>query len=227
MKKFILLSCAISISVVIEAQPAKWFVTISTGLQIAGPASSLKKYMNDNGFDQTSRGWIFGPVDYPNSDLGPTFLGMFGKQINKNRSVYFLLGMPGNGEVSGYDGSNLNNIKYHIYQFGAGYQFFSSNSRSTVGMGPSIFILKSGKNNHTQGNDDLTEKHTAVKPGVSITGRTPLGKGKRLVGIELFAELNIAPKATYIDPQSYNGKTSYNMNMIGGILGLALSASKR
>ena len=120
MKKIILLSCAISISVAIKAQTAKWFVTISTGLQIAGPSSSLKKYMNDNGFDQPSQTWLFGPVSYPKSSHGPALLGMLGRQISKNRSFYFLFGMPGNGEVRGYDGRSSNNIKYHVFQLGGG-----------------------------------------------------------------------------------------------------------
>ncbi len=223
MKKIILLSCAISISLAIEAQTAKWFVTFSTGLQIAGPSSSLKKYMNDNGFDQASQGWIYGPVHYPETVHGASLLGMLGRQINKNRSVYFLFGMPGNGEVRGYDGYHSENIKYHIYQLGGGYQFSSSNSRSKLGGGPSLFISESGKNNHTQTNNALTEKHTALKPGLSITGSTPLGKQRKLLGIELFAALNIAPNASFVDLQSYDGKTSYNMNMIEGVLGLSIA----
>jgi len=226
MKKILLLAFAISFSLVTEAQTAKWFVTFSTGFQIAGPSSSLKKYMNDNGFNVSSQTFL-GPADYPTTTPGLAFLAMLGGQVGKNRSLYILLGMPWNGEVSGFDGHQSNNVKYHVYQFGGGYQFSSSNSRSSVGAGPSLFILQSGKNNHTYGNNELTEKHTAVKPGLTITGRTALGKGRKLLGLELFAELNVAPKASFVDPQSYDGKTSYNMNMTGGMLGLALAVSKR
>lgn len=227
MKKIILLSCAIVFSLVIEAQAAKWFVTLSTGRQIAGPSSSLKKYMNDNGFNVTSQGFIFGPADYPHTVHGPNLICMFGRTIgnNNNRSVYFLLGMPGNAEVRGYDGSHPNNIKYHIYQLGGGYQFSSSNSRSKLGGGPSLFILNSGKNNDYQTNN-LTEKHTAVRPGLSITGSTPLGKQRRLLGIELFAELNIAANESFVDLQSYDGKSPYDMNMIEGLLGLSIAVRR-
>lgn len=226
MKRLILLLCAISFSVVTGAQTSKWFVTFSTGLQIAGPSSSLKKYMKNNGFNVTSAGFLFGGTDYPRTVQGPPLLGMFGRQISGNRGVYFILGMPGNAEVLGYNGFDQNNIKYHIYQLGAGFQLSSSNSRSKLGGGPSLFILRSGKNNHLQADNALTEKHSAVKPGLSITGSTSLGKPRKPVVIELFAALNIAAKSSYVDLQSYDGKTSYNMNMIEGMLGLSLAIRK-
>lgn len=227
MKKLILLSCAISFSVVTGAQTSKWFVTFSTGLQIAGPSSSLRKYMKKNGFNVTSQNFLFGgTTDYPRTVQAPPLLGMFGRQISSNRGVYFILGMPGNAEVRGYNGLYQNNIKYHIYQLGAGYQLSSSNSRSKLGGGPSLFILRSGKNNHLQADNALTEKHSAVKPGLSITGSTSLGKQRKPVVIELFAALNIAAKSSYVDLQSYDGKTSYNMNMIEGMLGLSLAIRK-
>lgn len=228
LNKTLLTVSFLCISLTTPAQIAKWFITFSVGREVSGPYGSVKNSLTANGYNVTSPGFIFGPVDYPYVTHGLSLSGMIGKQVNKKGSVYIMFGRAGKAEVSGYDGNNINNIEYQVFQFTAGYQISLSNSGWKIGGGPSLFVLQSGKNNHNWLENKLTDKHSAIKPGLSFMGRVPLGNEKRLLGLELFGELNIAPRATFEDLNSYNGRSeSYNMSMVEALLGLSLSIRKK
>lgn len=153
---------------------------------------------------------------------------MIGKQVSKRGSTYIIVGKPGAAEVRGYDGRFNNNIKYQVFQFTGGYQLSFPNSRSKIGAGPSLFILQSGKNNHDRVDTKITDKHSAIKPGLSFMGRVPFGKGRKLVGLELFGELNIASTARFEDSSSYyNRPEPYNATITGGVIGLSLALQKK
>ncbi|MGN6249884.1 MAG: hypothetical protein ACTHNG_16145 [Ginsengibacter sp.] len=227
--KRLLTACLLCVSLSMYAQTSKWFVTFTVGYQLAGPSGSIKKSQTENRYNvpETIVFFSSGPQTFPYVSHSLSLLGMVGKKISNRASVYLLFGLPGAAEVHGYDGRFGNNIKYQVYQFTAGYQLSFSNSRSKIGAGPTIFFLQSGKNNHDQPGNKITDNHSAVKPGVSFMGRVPFGKGRKLVGLELFGQLNVSSRATFEDYNSYyNRSEAYNMNMVEGVIGLSVALSE-
>ena len=52
-KYFISLGCIFLFFITIHAQKSDWFVTLTPGYGIVGPAGSIKSYFNHNGFDRS------------------------------------------------------------------------------------------------------------------------------------------------------------------------------
>jgi len=231
MKKFlVLLLCFISASFQSQAQTSKWFFTFSTGPELGGPSHSVKNYLNENGFNASSEGFlIFGPTTFPYITHYLPLLGSLGIQVTKSGSVYAIFGQSSKAEIYGYNSSSTSiKIKYSVLQFTGGYQLSFPTTRFKIGAGPSLFVLKYAQNDPTLADyNNLTDKPTTIKPGLSITGRMPFGKEKKLFGIELFFNLNLAPSAKFEGFPSYNSSlVSYDVNMINGVVGLSLAFRK-
>jgi len=187
------------------AQAKKWFISFSAAPTLGGPSSSIKKQFVNQGFDQTSSFnflGIEGSTHYPVVMKDAALLVRGGARLNDRRSIYFTVGQSAAATVEGFKnegysdflgifggsyGQNIS-IDYNTYQFTAGYLYSFPNTRSKIGFGPSFFLfdysITAGDNNK--------ESHTAVSPGATFTARLPLGKERKLFGVELVFEGNAA-----------------------------------
>ena len=220
-KLFVLLVCFIFFSFAIKAQTAKWFITITSGFNPGGPGPSIKNNMDRNGYNSVATNFFFGgSVKYPYVSHGLPLLLMLGKRTSKYGSVYLIAGESNRGEARGYNGDVGVSVKYDVLQFTAGYQFSFPTTRFKIGAGPSVFVFNYANTSMTP----TGEKHTAILPGLSVTGRLPFGKEKKLFGVELFFETNFAPHGKVEEIQGYrsNLKAS-NVNMIHGLVGLSFA----
>ncbi len=118
-----------------------WFVSLSTGFCLGGPGSGIVGAYNDQGFDQSSAGW-FGSTSYPINTPKARLLFMAGKRITKSGSLYLVIGQPVGGVVQGYNGSSVVSYDYSVFQYTLGYQFSFPNTTFRLGVGPSLFTLK-------------------------------------------------------------------------------------
>jgi hypothetical protein len=219
MKKIILIwGCIICTSVTLHAQTAKWFVGFPTGYVMGGPAASLKSLMTDQGYDQTSNGW-FGSTSFPSKSYVPPLMIMAGKQISKYGSLYILGGNCDASTVEGYDGKYSISVHFNIVQATIGYQFTFPESHFKLGIGPSIFVV-----HHELANYTPAPETTETKPGVSLMARIPFGKEKKLFGVELFFDVNVAGNVQLNDiNESHNtvpDLTGGKLSMVSATLGL-------
>jgi len=215
MKKLIcFIACFSTVSAV--AQEEKWFFSFSVGAGLGGPSASIKNKMRDQGFNETSSFDFLGfssTTDYPIKHSDLSFHLRFGIRLNKLRSLYFILGQTDKGEVTGFKNQGYSSflgifggsdgprptVTYTVYQVTGGYMYHTS-SQIKLGLGPSLFIVPYSDN---------TESKTSVMPGVSLTARLPLGKGKKLFGLEVFCDANLAPPVT----MNVTGKTAEGFEM--------------
>jgi hypothetical protein len=246
-KDTILLLAAITVSLAATAQPAKWFVSVATGYTIGGPAASIKNNMKRCNLDHTSSfsslwGLFSGSTIYPISSKNLPLLLKAGKRLTDKRSLYFVAGISSTGSVEGfrkiafdnswgsfYSGSvGIHvNVEYKLFQVGAGYQYSYPNTHAKIAIAPSLFFFK-----YKNASADKVQQHTAFAPGLAFTSRLPLGKEKRLIGVDLLVELNLAPPVkmqalsteyTYSDKTVTATLERSNVNLVHGMLGLALS----
>ena len=234
MKKILTLICCI-ISLSCFAQTSKWFVSFFTGGKVAGPPVSINHQMREHGYDQTAvYNFIWsGTVDYPVEDIQPTLLLMAGKRISDCKSVYIIAGRSAKGVVSGFRGDGYTDffgifggstgayidVPYSIYQLGGGLMYSFPHTRTKLAAGPSFFLFQYGGASYTGIN-----KHQTFIPGVSALLKVPFGREKKLVGVDLIIELNLATPAK-IEGEEAPLKTLEldKVNMIHGAVGLALS----
>lgn len=204
MKKIVLaLACFASIS--LFAQKTKWSISFSTSPGIGGPKNSIVKTMKQQGFDETLNFnflGLTGTLSGPNSEKAGTYLLRVSVRQKVNRSLFFVGGLSNQGSVSGYKGNNnwlfgwmpsFPVVHYRVWQLSGGYQFDQKNSWLKFGVAPSVFFYNYGFRE--------ADRKTSLVPGINLSSRLPLGKGKRNFGVELFADGNIAPKAKMKDLQ--------------------------
>ncbi|HEX6334212.1 MAG TPA: hypothetical protein VFZ78_08285 [Flavisolibacter sp.] len=234
MKK-LMTTLLILVSLASFAQNNKWFVSVSSNRNFGGPAASIKKQMNRQGFNHTSLATFFGITiseDHPVINKSPNLMLHAGKRIDARKSVYIAAGIADISEVSGYkiegnpsgfwllDGTYGNNpsVKTKLYQLSVGY-LFSEKRRAKWGVAPSLFVM-----DYTLTNYDESDRHTAFTAGITGTARIPLGRERRLVGVDLITALNLVPP---VKMKSGKADSRYfspgSVNMIFGSLGLALS----
>lgn len=160
----------------------------------------------------------------PGKRKSPSLLLSFGKKLKEHRYIYFVIGCADKGQVEGYKdlGSILESyatIHYSVYQFTAGYLYTIGKSRIKLGGGPSLLMLK-----YTAGSE---QSQTSFVPGLTLSGRFPLGKEKRLIGVDFILEANLAPPAKIeMQEKSDNGFHITKADMIQGSAGLALCFRK-
>jgi hypothetical protein len=177
-------------------QASDWFVSLSSGYSIGGPLKSIKNQMVEQGYSDTHSYDFFGitgSTKYPRTAKGAYLLVRGGKKITGRRSIYFIAGQVDQGEVWGFKANpnpdpygfiigDFPDVRFSLLQFSAGYQFHYANTRAKLGLGPTIFILKQSSYGH---------KLASYAPGLTATARLPLGKEKRLVGMELIMDANL------------------------------------
>ncbi len=247
MRKYLLVAAITVAASASQAQTPQWFVSASTGAGWGGPKSSIKKTLIKNNFNHTSYfsflGWG-GKTEYPIVYSGVPVLLKVGKKVKENKSVYLLGGIAGQNEVSGFRnegtgdflglfGGSLGthvNINYKVYQLGAGFEHTLPNTKIKLGYGPALYMLSYVYN-------FKDSRNNALVPGANFSGRVPLGKEKRKIGLELVADVNLAPPAkmkalhyTYNDGTA--DKTELlipenKVSMVQGMAGLALTFRKK
>lgn len=244
LKKFITLKTSVmkkllsAILIVVNlncfGQASKWFVSVSATPTIGGPSTSIKHQMVVQGFDQTSDGNFLGwswTTHYPKVSKSASVLLRGGKKMDNHRSIYFVAGLSAKGTVDGFrdqgyssffgiiSGSygEMVSVDYNVYQLTAGYLYSFTNTRAKIGFGPSVFLLDySVSENYTN-----KQNHSSVMPGASFTTRIPLGKEKKLFGVELVFEGSVAPPAKMKAQKTESGFQVRNANLIHANAGLA------
>ena len=231
------------------AQNTKWYIAVSPGAGWGGPNGSLKKEFEQRGYNQTSTTVIlfvsFG-TKYPQASSGVPLTVRGGLQLKPNLNLFAIAGTSSSGEVTGYKNTSNEiatflgifggsigtfvSIDYKVTQVAVGLEHQMKGSRIKLGYAPAAFLLR--YHNIYSSN---TGKKTAFVPGVALTGRMPLGKDKRTIGVELIADLNLAPPAT-IKEQIYTADNGIDtkrvlpatkVNMVHGMVGLALTLRKK
>lgn len=234
MKKLVLLLVLVHTAIFTFSQNNKWFISLSSNRNFGGPAGSFKKQINSQGFNGVSESNIFGlrfTTQYPIADKLPNLVLHGGRKLKGNKSLYFIAGIVDAANVEGYKRTGYQDmgiiggsvgkrvsITSNLYQVSVGYMY-SGNSRVKWGIAPSLFLL-----NYNIMNDSLSSQGTAVTGGITFTGRLPLGRERRLVGVDLYTELNLAPPvkphASRSDAKDFNPGAA---NLVYGSIGLALS----
>lgn len=146
--------------------------------------------------------------------------------------MYFTAGLAGSGEVTGFkpDGGYMDfffasgpsgnhpRIQYNILQFSAGYMYTFRNAKTRVGIAPAFFLF-----NYKYGHFGKMNK--SLIPGVTSTTRIPLGKEKKLFGVDLIADLNLALPSKMKKDNSTNNTAFQpgSVNMIQLNVGMAFS----
>ena len=221
------------------AQTNKWFVSFSIAPAFGGPSASLKSQMRAQGYgdDSESTFQIFGSgtTSYPRGG-SVAYLLTGGKKISDRKSIYFVAGISQKGTVEGFHSQGWSDgffglfagtygqhvtVNYTTYQLTTGYMYSFPNSRARLGFGPSVYILNYGTS------IDYTQKdnHTSLVPGASFNARLPFGKERKLFGVELVFEGNVAPPAQMKSDHT-DGFQPKNANMFSGNIGLAFSFRK-
>jgi len=187
------------------AQAKNWFVSFSATPTIGGPSASLKKQMVDQSFDQTSSYnflGLEGTTKYPVVTKDGSLLLRAGVKLNDRRSIYFVVGQSTAGRVEGFKNEGYSDflglfggsygeniaVDYKVYQFTAGFLYAFPHTRSKIGFGPSFFLVDYSVTE----NDNSNQSETAPSAGATFTARVPLGKEKKLFGVELVFEGNAA-----------------------------------
>jgi len=221
------------------AQPNKWFVSFSAAPTIGGPSASLKKQIIEQGFNQTSTFnflGLSGDTKYPLAKKDASILMRGGKKLNDRRSIYFVVGQVAAGSVEGFKNEGYSDffgifggsygqsivINYNAYQLTAGYLYSFPNTRAKVGFGPSIFLFDYSITE----NYENRQSHTSVVPGATFTARLPLGKEKKVFGIELVFEGNAAVPAKMKNEMSQTGFHPGKANMFSANAGIAFRFQK-
>jgi hypothetical protein len=238
MKKFFLLILVV-VNINCFAQTNNWFISFSCAPSIGGPAASLKNQMKDQGYgdEEINSFDIFGSgdVQYPKGGA-VALLATGGKKISDHKSLYFVAGLAGTATIDGFKSKGYSDgffglfagsygehvsMKYNLYQLTAGCMFSFSNSRTQVGFGPSLYVF-----NYSVSDDYAPgQTHSSIIPGAAINTRIPLGKQRKIVGLEFVTNVNVAPpvKMQSDNPKGFQPK---NANMVSVNIGLALSLRK-
>lgn len=230
MKKF-LTAALLLINFSANSQNNKWFVSVSTGYVFGGPGPSLKKQMSEKGFGDDKITYASfsnssSKSSYPKKSTDGNFLIRGGKKMNDKRSLYFCIGKVNTEEVEGFKridntgalaGSvgQMAGIKYTIWQLTAGVMY-SKNKKTKLALGPSAFIINYNLNSG--------DNQTKLIPGASFTGRFPLGKEKKPLGIDFMIDINLAPPVKMdVKSPGIDAFQPGAANMIHGTLGFAIS----
>jgi hypothetical protein len=239
MKKFFS-AIFIVISLNCFAQANKWFVSFTAAPSLGGPAASLKHQMKAQGYgDQSESSFVIfgsGTTKYPRGGA-VALLASGGKKIADRRSIYFVAGLSEKATIEGFDEQGYSNglfglfagsygrhtsVSYTTYQFTAGYMYSFPNSRTKLGFGPSVYLLRYGISE----NFSPKEKHSSIVPGVAFNTRIPFGKQRKLIGLELVFNGNMAPPVK-MKSGSKEGFQPKNANMFSFNAGLALTVHNK
>lgn len=235
MKKLFVIMLAV-INLNCFAQPKNWFVSFSITPAFGGPSASLKSQMKRQGYGDQAESTFHlfgsGTTSYPTGG-SVAFLARGGKRITDHKSIYFVAGVAEKATIEGFHAQGWSDgflglfagtygdyvsVSYTTYQLTAGYMYSFSNTRVKIGFGPSIYILNYG----TSSNYEAKNNHTSLVPGASFTSRLPIGKEKKLFGVELIFEGNMAPPVKMKSDHTGSFQPR-NANMFSANAGLAFT----
>src|SRR4051812_10143667 len=189
MKKLTALFLVLAITGNYSEAQSNWFFMMSGGVTVSGPGATLEQKLKEDGFNTSSNSWnIFGSssIGYPHVFHKVPLLFSIGKRISSKGSVLLMAGRSDAGEARGFTESAGISIPYKIFQITAAYQINFSGSRFKLAAGPSAFHFSYGPSSPS------ATAGSEWKPGLSFTGRVPMGNEKKMVGMELFLLLNLA-----------------------------------
>lgn len=188
----------------LHAQDSKWFFTLTPGVTVGGPTASLKKSIIKSGCDDKSSFsflGLSGSIQYPLTGKAPALLVSFGKKFSEHKSWYVTAGLAAAGNVSGlktigsfdyflFSGNYGHSVKidYKVWQLTAGYQYSFPRTRAKLGFGPTVSLF-------TYQEEGDKQQHTQPRPAVSGMARLPLGRERKIFGMELFFEAVLAVPA--------------------------------
>lgn len=234
MKKFFTLILVI-VNISCFAQANKWFVSFSPTATIGGPSNSLKSQIVDQGFDQISEFSILGldvSTKYPIVTKDAVLLLRGGFKLDDRKGLYVVAGRSAKGSVTGFKSEGYDyfwffagsygqhiEIDYTSYQLTAGYLYTFPHTRLKAGFGPSLFLL----NYSVIENYNNKQTYSSLVPGATGTARIPLGKEKKLFGVELVVEGNAAVPVKMKGDYKESGFKPGNVNMFSGNIGIAFS----
>jgi hypothetical protein len=244
-KALFLLFMMVAVAGTAAAQGSKWFVSVATGAPYGGPGVSMKKNFRRDGLDGTESFAVLffgGTTKYPVNMWNPSLLLKFGKRLSEKRSWFAVAGLSSSGEAEGYkrngeagllfpifystSGTHVT-VKYQVLQFGAGYQYHYAKTRTKLSVAPSLFVYRYKNTRALQ-----KQQYAAIRPGMAFSGRLPLGKEKKLFGVDVIADLNLVPpvkmKTLTTETVTDSGKitttlNSGSVNLVHGMLGFAFS----
>lgn len=226
MKKLLLLPICFFSFCLLKAQTNEtgvtrdnWFASFVTGYSIGGPKASFNNALNDQYYNLPESSF-FGTINYPITGYKMPVLFMAGKKISKYGSLYVVAGQSNGGKAQGYNGTNSISFDYSVLQFTFGYQLSFPNTHFKVGLGPGLLVFK----NNPSLNYQSVASQSSTVPAATINVRVPFGPEKKLFGIELFFQLNIAPS---VKMNEIVGETSVfqttTINMSSAIIGIAFA----
>jgi hypothetical protein len=235
MKK-ILLPLLLIINITMFGQSKNWFLSFSVAPTIGGPTNSIKNQLIQQGYNEASYFnflGLEGKAEYPITAKSASLLVRGGRKISDRKSFYFTTGLSAKGSAEGFKNQGYTDflgifggsyggyiqVHYNVYQLTGGYLYSFPKSRVKIGFGPSIFLYQSSVSE----NSTNKQQNTSFVPGASGIVRLPIGKEKRLFGVELFFEGNIAPPAKSKAAKTESGFQAGNVNMMHANLGLAFS----
>lgn len=202
MKKLVLLFVVLASASVVTGQTPRWFFSFSAGPGFGGPAASIKNNMERCGFNDKSSWNILGFTgtnNYPYITKGVPVLVTAGMKLKEYKSLYVTAGLSSAGSISGrqrvgsYDyiifSGNYGHavaINYQVWQLTAGYQYTFAKTRVKLGFGPTALLFRYKE-------DAEGTQYNKPVPAISGMMRLPLGRERKLFGMELFAEAVLAP----------------------------------
>ncbi|MCU7550060.1 hypothetical protein OCK74_13130 [Chitinophagaceae bacterium LB-8] len=240
MKKNITLSCLfLLLSFISFSQTSKWFVTVGSGYSFGGPANGIKNQMRKSGWNDMDEDMVLGfnwSTNYPRKNPGLPLMLTAGKKLKEYKSIYFTAGLADNATVKGFKkegeayllilGGSYGryiSVDYKIWQIAGGYQYAFPNARIKLGFGPSLLLLNSKATNA----DSSINKQNSLVPALVGNARLPLGREKRLFGVEFFIQTTLAPPAKVEDFTKVGSSDKVSLGMSNLTLGLALALRRK
>jgi hypothetical protein len=126
-----------------------------------------------------------------------------------------------NTEVKGFKASGgFASVQYQVLQLAAGVQYHFRGKASSIGIAPSINILKYGAPEPYE--DAVKNKFL---PGLLVSGNLPMGRQKKRVGLDFIYDLNLLPpvKMEPVHSAYFSSFDAGRVNMIHGSVGLAVT----
>ncbi|MHA6247196.1 hypothetical protein ACXYMU_04610 [Pontibacter sp. CAU 1760] len=127
-----------------QGTPAKFYLSLSGGIGLAGPKTEIENQMKASGFNDQSSNWFSGdekqyPESYrlPIAKLGAAYFFQRGHGIKASA------GLADHLEVRGYDDVGIGNyltLRSALWELALNYVLRSTNERHYLSIGPALFL---------------------------------------------------------------------------------------
>ncbi|SFR47104.1 hypothetical protein SAMN04490243_1884 [Robiginitalea myxolifaciens] len=118
---FVLFLSFLSLQSEVNAQVSEQGFQVSIGRSFIGPAKQMSNHLEDNGYNASSAGFIFGPVNYPEETSGGTVVTLAYRWGNNPQNGWKVEAFYGNlGESTGQNASgDFIDVGFRSIGFGA------------------------------------------------------------------------------------------------------------